>query len=147
MGGVCFFWNLAQSTCNNNKWNIIFLSSSIVTLALNCSIQHFSTSTHACMHQRMHDSFASSQNFSNCDKILFVLFYFVFVQMNDDMRKVVTLHGNCCVGQQKKLDDLRLCLNDWASYKALSTQQKLSDKRIALWRAPKRCKSRKRSKP
>ncbi|CAK9236845.1 unnamed protein product [Sphagnum troendelagicum] len=70
-----------------------------------------------------------------------------FCHMNDDMRKVVTLHGNCCVGQQRKLDDLRLCLNDWASYKALSTQQKLSDKRIALWRAPKNCKSRKRSKP
>jgi hypothetical protein len=75
-----------------------------------------------------------------------------FCHMNDDMRKVVTLHGNCCVGQQRKLDDLQLCLNDWASYKALSTQQKLSDKRIALWRAPKHCKSRKhksqkRSKP
>ncbi|KAH8946065.1 hypothetical protein BDL97_12G073500 [Sphagnum fallax] len=65
-----------------------------------------------------------------------------FCQRSNDMGKVVTMHANCCLGLQRKLDDLRLSLDDWASYKALSPQQKASD-HIALWRAPKQCRKSK----
>jgi hypothetical protein len=64
------------------------------------------------------------------------------LQRSNDMGKVVTMHANCCLGLQRKLDDLRLSLDDWASYKALSPQQKASA-HIALWRAPKQCRKSK----
>ncbi|XP_024535219.1 uncharacterized protein At4g15970-like [Selaginella moellendorffii] len=46
--------------------------------------------------------------------------------------KVSTVHANCCVGLQKKLQDLTLLREDWKRYK-------LAHEKVE-WRVPKHCK-------
>ncbi|ESQ33722.1 hypothetical protein EUTSA_v10009446mg, partial [Eutrema salsugineum] len=39
-----------------------------------------------------------------------------FCQPNWDITKVCVMHGNCCIGQDNKLKDLRQVLEDWTTY-------------------------------
>ncbi|XP_077212241.1 uncharacterized protein At4g15970-like [Tasmannia lanceolata] len=60
-----------------------------------------------------------------------------FCQSRKDFDKVCTFHANCCVGLESKLNDLRLVLEDWRNFSALSTEEKRV-KRYS-WRAPRQC--------
>lgn len=57
-----------------------------------------------------------------------------FCQRSDDLEKVVTMHANCCIGLQNKLEDLRRILGDWNRYQ-LST----NETKEVRWSAPKAC--------
>ncbi|CAA7061298.1 unnamed protein product [Microthlaspi erraticum] len=39
-----------------------------------------------------------------------------FCQQNWDITKLCVMHGNCCVGQANKVNDLRQVLEDWTNY-------------------------------
>jgi hypothetical protein len=66
-----------------------------------------------------------------------------FCEASTDMRKVVTMHANCCTGLDNKLADLRFSMEDWEKgknsppkFRKVGTQ---SIKR-SPWRAPSACK-------
>ncbi|KAL5995385.1 hypothetical protein ACLOJK_025444 [Asimina triloba] len=59
-------------------------------------------------------------------------------QTSADLNRIRTMHASCCVGVESKLNDLRLVLEDWRNFTALSTQEK-TIKGVA-WRAPSMCK-------
>lgn len=40
-----------------------------------------------------------------------------FCQQSEDVRKVITVHANCCAGLEDKLHDLRVVVEDWRKYK------------------------------
>ncbi|KAG0562512.1 hypothetical protein KC19_9G152100 [Ceratodon purpureus] len=73
------------------------------------------------------------------------LYFSGFCKVSQDMRKVVTMHSNCCVGLENKLNDLRLSLDDWRLYK--NTSHPVNEGNITqapqrnLWRAPSACKN------
>ena len=58
------------------------------------------------------------------------------------MDLVVTIHANCCVGLQNKIQDLSLVLDDWNMYRSQNTTsegQEKPKKSKASWQAPKAC--------
>ncbi|KAF8390626.1 hypothetical protein HHK36_025153 [Tetracentron sinense] len=64
-----------------------------------------------------------------------------FCQPSKNMSKVCTMHANCCVGIERRLHDLRLVLDDWKNFSALSQQEKsLIGSSSSPWRAPNKCK-------
>jgi hypothetical protein len=62
-----------------------------------------------------------------------------FCQVSRDMSKVVTMHSNCCIGLSSKLNDLRLALEDWRSYRDAGNNSTHSRRRQKLWRVPSQC--------
>ncbi|XP_078446216.1 uncharacterized protein At4g15970-like isoform X2 [Wolffia australiana] len=58
-------------------------------------------------------------------------------QPSRDFEQVYTMHVNCCIGLESKLNDLRLIMEDWRMYKALTPSQKTNH--TNKWRAPQRC--------
>ncbi|KAI0528775.1 hypothetical protein KFK09_001318 [Dendrobium nobile] len=50
---------------------------------------------------------------------------------------VCTMHANCCVGLNRKFNDLRLMLEDWRRYMALPPA--LKNSRLPFWRVPQNC--------
>ncbi|KAJ7975341.1 Glycosyltransferase [Quillaja saponaria] len=61
-----------------------------------------------------------------------------FCQASRDFNKVCTMHANCCVGLENKVDDLKLLLLDWRKYVALPPNEKQNSH--PSWSAPKSCR-------
>ncbi|PKA52120.1 Uncharacterized protein AXF42_Ash014057 [Apostasia shenzhenica] len=59
-------------------------------------------------------------------------------QPSRDFNVVCTMHANCCIGLHRKMDDLRVMLEDWKRYMAMPPAQKISNK--ASWSVPKNCR-------
>ncbi|ESQ39570.1 hypothetical protein EUTSA_v10000936mg [Eutrema salsugineum] len=57
-----------------------------------------------------------------------------FCQPSKDINLICTMHGNCCLGTEKKIHDLNLSLDDWRKYMSLSKHVENT-----TWRAPNRC--------
>lgn len=62
-----------------------------------------------------------------------------FCQASKDFNKVSTMHANCCVGLDNKVNDLKILLEDWKKYMALSDEKR----KIAhpSWSVPKSCRT------
>ena len=66
-----------------------------------------------------------------------------FCEVSKDMRKVVTMHANCCTGLENKLADLRFSMEDWETGKDSPPKfRKVGNETITRspWRAPSACK-------
>ncbi|XP_042435230.1 uncharacterized protein At4g15970-like isoform X1 [Zingiber officinale] len=55
-----------------------------------------------------------------------------------DFNKVCTMHANCCIGLNKKINDLRAMLDDWRKFMALSLDQRISSH--VSWSVPQSCR-------
>ncbi|CAN6291086.1 unnamed protein product [Urochloa humidicola] len=58
-----------------------------------------------------------------------------FCSYGKDLRKICTMHANCCVGLGNKLRDLRTVLDDWKNY----TRMPHWAKHTARWTVPGAC--------
>ncbi|CAM0878094.1 unnamed protein product [Alopecurus aequalis] len=58
-----------------------------------------------------------------------------FCSYGKDLRKIVTMHANCCVGLNNKMKDLRSVLDDWKNYTRLPHWEK----HRAKWTVPGAC--------
>ncbi|RDX58510.1 hypothetical protein CR513_62170 [Mucuna pruriens] len=47
-----------------------------------------------------------------------------FCERKDEFDKVSTMHANCCIGVENKVSDLKVLLEDWKRYMALSENEK-----------------------
>ncbi|KAJ3681982.1 hypothetical protein LUZ60_014555 [Juncus effusus] len=54
-----------------------------------------------------------------------------------DFGKVCTMHANCCIGLESKINDLRVMLEDWRSYMSLRPEVKQSGH--FSWQVPQNC--------
>ncbi|XP_047180590.1 uncharacterized protein At4g15970-like isoform X1 [Vigna umbellata] len=70
-------------------------------------------------------------------KFLSTTYFSGFCQVSKDFNKVTTMHANCCIGLEPKISDLKLVLEDWKKYMALSESNKTESH--LSWRVPKRC--------
>ncbi|OIW16077.1 hypothetical protein TanjilG_04612 [Lupinus angustifolius] len=61
-----------------------------------------------------------------------------FCQVSRDLNKVSTMHSNCCVGLENKINDLRILLEDWRKYMALPENQKKESH--STWSVPQSCR-------
>ncbi|KAF1883035.1 hypothetical protein Lal_00003217 [Lupinus albus] len=61
-----------------------------------------------------------------------------FCQVSRDLNKVSTMHSNCCVGLDNKINDLRILLEDWKKYMALPENQKKQSH--STWSVPQSCR-------
>ena len=61
-----------------------------------------------------------------------------FCQPSRDLNKVCTMHANCCVGLNNKVNDLRIMLEDWRKYMALTVDEKAS--KPSSWTIPQNCR-------
>ncbi|OVA17515.1 Nucleotide-diphospho-sugar transferase [Macleaya cordata] len=76
-------------------------------------------------------------------KYLDTAYFGGFCEPSKDLNKVTTMHANCCAGIEKKIHDLRLVLEDWKNFTALSTEEKRlrgTSSEPSPWRAPDKCK-------
>ncbi|KAJ7560632.1 hypothetical protein O6H91_04G137800 [Diphasiastrum complanatum] len=64
-------------------------------------------------------------------------FFGGFCQVSRDFDKVCTMHANCCTGLVRKIQDLRLVIEDWKRYKSMTDLEKQLQK--VYWRAPREC--------
>lgn len=62
-----------------------------------------------------------------------------FCQVSKDFNKVSTMHANCCVGLQNKVSDLKIVLEDWKKYMALSEDEKKQSH--PSWSVPQSCRT------
>ncbi|KAK8470416.1 hypothetical protein PHAVU_004G142100 [Phaseolus vulgaris] len=60
-----------------------------------------------------------------------------FCEPSKDLNQVSTMHANCCIGIENKVNDLKILLEDWKRYMALSDndRQHLN----FSWTVPQRC--------
>ncbi|KAF8092856.1 hypothetical protein N665_0400s0054 [Sinapis alba] len=61
-----------------------------------------------------------------------------FCQTNWDITKVCVMHGNCCIGQNNKLKDLRQVLDDWTAYFSNGDRAREFPQPINCWRSLRR---------
>ncbi|KAK8714942.1 hypothetical protein V6N13_042287 [Hibiscus sabdariffa] len=54
-----------------------------------------------------------------------------------DLNVVCTMHVNCCIGMDRKLNDLRIMLQDWRAFVSLPSD--LKNQSIISWRVPRNC--------
>lgn len=47
-----------------------------------------------------------------------------FCQLSGDLRRVSTMHANCCTGLANKVHDLRSVLRDWRNYTAAPLEER-----------------------
>ncbi|TKY44904.1 Nucleotide-diphospho-sugar transferase [Spatholobus suberectus] len=79
-------------------------------------------------------------------KFLSTTYFGGFCEHRDDFNKVLTMHANCCVGLENKVNDLKILLEDWKKYMALSENEKKQSH--PSWSAPQSCRtSFQRAKP
>ncbi|KAL8168400.1 hypothetical protein V2J09_009899 [Rumex salicifolius] len=55
-----------------------------------------------------------------------------------DFNLVCTMHVNCCVGMDRKVNDLKIMLQDWTDYMSLSSAPNRTS--AHTWRVPKNCR-------
>jgi Nucleotide-diphospho-sugar transferase len=60
-----------------------------------------------------------------------------FCQLSHDLNKICTLHADCCVGLENKLQDLKVAFEDWKNFTAKSTDEKRWGN--FRWTVPGRC--------
>ncbi|KAF7821976.1 nucleotide-diphospho-sugar transferase family protein [Senna tora] len=60
-----------------------------------------------------------------------------FCQASKDFNKVCTMHANCCVGIDNKINDLKILLEDWRKYMGLSQEEKQNSH--PSWSVPQSC--------
>jgi hypothetical protein len=60
-----------------------------------------------------------------------------FCQLSGDLRRVSTMHANCCTGLPNKVHDLRSVLRDWQNYTA--APRELRRRGGYGWTKPGRC--------
>ncbi|CAH2046391.1 unnamed protein product [Thlaspi arvense] len=60
-----------------------------------------------------------------------------FCQPSTDINVICTMHGNCCLGLEKKLYDINLLLDDWKKYLSLSKYVQNT-----TWSVPMKCLNR-----
>ncbi|TVU01559.1 hypothetical protein EJB05_52979, partial [Eragrostis curvula] len=58
-----------------------------------------------------------------------------FCQLSGDLRRVATMHANCCTGLDNKVHDLRSVLKDWRNFTAAAP----ADRRLVRWTKPGKC--------
>ncbi|KFK44898.1 hypothetical protein AALP_AA1G317200 [Arabis alpina] len=58
-----------------------------------------------------------------------------FCQSDWDINKVCTMHGNCCIGMDNKLKDLRQVLEDWRDFMSNIGQKRGFRKPMNCWRS------------
>nr|KYP61680.1 Uncharacterized protein At4g15970 family [Cajanus cajan] len=61
-----------------------------------------------------------------------------FCEASKDLKKVSTMHANCCVGLENKVNDLKILLEDWKKYVALSENEKKQSH--LSWSVPQSCR-------
>ncbi|ESQ56043.1 hypothetical protein EUTSA_v10027358mg, partial [Eutrema salsugineum] len=69
-------------------------------------------------------------------RFLDTMYFGGFCEPGRDMDKVCTMHANCCVGQENKINDLREVLVDWSNYLYAA---KRYDGEEMTWREPENC--------
>lgn len=76
-------------------------------------------------------------------KYLDTAYFGGFCEPSKDMNKVSTMHANCCIGVENKLQDLQLVLDNWKNFTALSPEDKIlkGTSKTSPWSAPDKCKS------
>ena len=57
------------------------------------------------------------------------------LQKSKDMTQVVTMHANCCIGMNNKVQDLQQASKDWEF-----SRNAAGAPRDALWHVPSACK-------
>ncbi|XP_019431396.1 PREDICTED: uncharacterized protein At4g15970-like [Lupinus angustifolius] len=62
-----------------------------------------------------------------------------FCQPSRDLNKVSTMHANCCVGLDNKINDLKILLEDWNKYIALPENDKWQSH--SSWSVPQSCRT------
>ncbi|XP_027357335.1 uncharacterized protein At4g15970-like [Abrus precatorius] len=72
-------------------------------------------------------------------KFLSTSYFGGFCQPSKDLNEVTTMHANCCVGLENKVNDLKILLEDWKKYMALSETQKKQSP--PSWRVPDSCRT------
>ncbi|XP_024929253.2 uncharacterized protein At4g15970-like isoform X2 [Ziziphus jujuba] len=65
-----------------------------------------------------------------------------FCQPSRDLRLVRTMHANCCVGLQRKINDLHILLDDWRKFMSLDPSMQQN----ASWSIPQYCRNKNSSK-
>ncbi|KAG5378443.1 hypothetical protein IGI04_026285 [Brassica rapa subsp. trilocularis] len=61
-----------------------------------------------------------------------------FCQRNWDITKVCVMHGNCCIGQDNKIKDLRQVLDDWTAYFSNGDRAREFRQPMNCWRSLRR---------
>ena len=61
-----------------------------------------------------------------------------FCQMTRDFNKVCTMHANCCFGMDNKISDLKMLLDDWRRYMALTPDGRPNSH--PSWSVPRSCR-------
>ncbi|KAL2334331.1 hypothetical protein Fmac_015544 [Flemingia macrophylla] len=62
-----------------------------------------------------------------------------FCEPSKDFNKVSTMHANCCIGLNNKVNDLKILLEDWKKYMALSENER--EQSHASWSVPQKCRT------
>ncbi|KOM54570.1 hypothetical protein LR48_Vigan10g046200 [Vigna angularis] len=60
-----------------------------------------------------------------------------FCEPSKDLNQVSTMHANCCIGIENKIHDLKILLEDWKKYMALSDHDR--EHLSHSWTVPQRC--------
>lgn len=61
-----------------------------------------------------------------------------FCQASKDFNEVCTMHANCCVGLDNKINDLKILLQDWKNYTAIPQDKRQNSN--PSWTVPQSCK-------
>ncbi|KAG4388392.1 hypothetical protein GLYMA_09G166850v4 [Glycine max] len=72
-------------------------------------------------------------------RLLSTSYFGGFCERAEDFNKVSTMHANCCVGLENKVNDIKLLLEDWNKYMALSENEKKQSH--PSWSVPQLCSS------
>ncbi|XP_015883733.4 uncharacterized protein At4g15970 [Ziziphus jujuba] len=59
-----------------------------------------------------------------------------FCHPSKDFKLVCTMHANCCIGAEHKVNDLRILLDDWRRYKSLEPRMQPN----VSWNVPQNCR-------
>lgn len=70
-------------------------------------------------------------------RFLSTAFFGGICQPSRDFNAVCTMHANCCIGLNRKINDLSVMLEDWRRYMALPTALKKA--KMPVWRVPQNC--------
>ncbi|XP_028792484.1 uncharacterized protein At4g15970-like isoform X1 [Neltuma alba] len=66
-----------------------------------------------------------------------------FCQTSKNLDQVCTMHANCCIGLENKINDLKILLEDWKKYMALPPQDDRNSTTSPLphWTVPQSCRT------
>ncbi|EPS73387.1 hypothetical protein M569_01369, partial [Genlisea aurea] len=62
-----------------------------------------------------------------------------FCERRMDLDVVVTVHANCCVGQRKKLHDMKMVMEDWNKYSDSVKRRGPRRRKTRSWTGPREC--------